>query len=171
MMQYLLMIDTPEDRSKFETLYTEYRNLMYHVAFNVLHNQEDAEDAVHQAFLKVALIIEKVDGTICPRTKSFMAIITNRTALDMCSKRQRHPTVELNDNLGITVDYTGSNALSACMARLPARYRDVLMLKFHYGYTTQEIAKMLGLSEANVLKISKRARDKLEILCREEGIL
>ena len=50
MMIYLQMIDTPEDRSKFEFLYMEYRGLMFHVANKILHNEQDAEDTVHQAF-------------------------------------------------------------------------------------------------------------------------
>ena len=50
MIIYLQMIDTPEDRSKFEQIYLEYRGLMFHVANEILHNEQDAEDAVHQAF-------------------------------------------------------------------------------------------------------------------------
>jgi hypothetical protein len=46
MIVYLSMIDTPEDRSKFERLYIEYRDIMYHVAFKILQNEHDAEDAV-----------------------------------------------------------------------------------------------------------------------------
>ena len=54
MIIYLSMIDTPEDRSKFERLYIEYRDVMYHVAYKILNNEQDAEDAVHQAFVKIA---------------------------------------------------------------------------------------------------------------------
>lgn len=46
MIVYLSMIETPEDRSKFERLYMEYRDLMYHVAFKILQNEQDAEDTV-----------------------------------------------------------------------------------------------------------------------------
>lgn len=53
MILYLQMIDAPKDRSKFERLYLAYRDLMFYVANQILHNEQDAEDAVHQAFLKV----------------------------------------------------------------------------------------------------------------------
>ena len=52
MLIYLQMIETPEDRSKFETLYEEYRDAMYAVAQKILRNNMDAEDALHQAFCK-----------------------------------------------------------------------------------------------------------------------
>ena len=65
---YLQMIDSPGNRSKFEILYYTYRDIMYQAAFKILHNEHDAEDAVHQAFLKLAEIIDNVDGTLCART-------------------------------------------------------------------------------------------------------
>ena len=54
MLIYLQMIETPEDRSKFETLYEEYRDVMYAVAKKILRNNMDAEDALHQAFVNIA---------------------------------------------------------------------------------------------------------------------
>ena len=59
MLIYLQMMDSPEDRSKFERLYLEDRRFMFHVANEILHNEQDAKDAVHQSFLKVAENMEK----------------------------------------------------------------------------------------------------------------
>ena len=59
MLIYLQMIETPEDRSKFETLYEEYRDVMYAVAKKILRNNMDAEDALHQAFVNIAENMEK----------------------------------------------------------------------------------------------------------------
>ena len=53
MFLYLAMIDSYADKSKFEILYSEYKNLMYYTANRILRNSSDAEDVVHQAFLKV----------------------------------------------------------------------------------------------------------------------
>ena len=54
MIIYLAAIDAPEDRDTFVTLYETYRNLMFHVAHQILRNEADAEDAVHDAFVTVA---------------------------------------------------------------------------------------------------------------------
>lgn len=61
MIIYLQMLETPEEKSKFEQLYLEYKGLMFHVAYEILHNEQDAEDAVHQAFVKIAENIKKID--------------------------------------------------------------------------------------------------------------
>lgn len=172
MIIYLSMIDSPEDRSKFERLYTEYKDIMFYVAFNILHNEQDAEDAVHQAFLKIAEKIDIVDGTICARTQGYVITIVENKSIDLFRYNQRHKTLELKeDDVGITIEYDGPNVLTKCMTKLPARQRQVLLLKHYHGLSTKEVAKKLGLSEANVKKICQRAKDKLRILCEREGIL
>ena len=60
MVIYLQMIDDPRDRSKFEQLYTKYKDLMHYTAYKILRNDRDAEDAVHDAFLAIVRNIEKI---------------------------------------------------------------------------------------------------------------
>lgn len=172
MLFYLQMIDSPEDRSKFELIYDEYRDAMYAVAFSILHNKEDAEDAVHHAFLKLVDNIHKVSEAICPKTKAYVVTIVENRAIDIYRSKKKHPKIPYEqETVGMTIEYTGSNELASCLAKLSPRYREVLLLKHYHGYTSKEIAKMLGLSNSNVLKIEQRAKAKLETLCREAEIL
>ena len=60
MLIYLQMLESPEEKSILEQIYLEYRGLMYHVAYKILHNEQDAEDAVHHAFVKIAENIKKI---------------------------------------------------------------------------------------------------------------
>ena len=70
MLIYLMMIDSPEDQSKFEKVYLTYKGLMYHTAFKVLNNEEDAEDAVHNAFVKIAENISKIVNRCVQKRRS-----------------------------------------------------------------------------------------------------
>ena len=56
----LQTIESEEDKSKFEGIYYRYRKLMFHVAMKILHNRQDAEDAVHQAFVSIIENLEKI---------------------------------------------------------------------------------------------------------------
>lgn len=56
------------------------------------------------------------------------------------------------------------------MARLPDGYRSVLLLKYDNGYSTAEIASILGLTEENVKKRLQRARKKLQEILEREGV-
>lgn len=50
---YLSALDTQEERTKFEDIYKKYGKLMKYVAYNILRDDSLAEDAVHNAFLKL----------------------------------------------------------------------------------------------------------------------
>ena len=172
MMIYLQMIDTPEGRSKFEQLYLEYRGLMFHVANKILHNEQDAEDMVHQAFLKVAEHIEKIGEPKCPKTQSYIVTIVENQAIDLYRRRQKRQVVALNDELpGVAAVYEGENALAACVLKLPARYREVILLRYFQGYSVKEVAAILGLSLSAASKLDQRAKNRLKALYEKEGKL
>ena len=172
MMIYLQMIDTPEDRSKFEFLYMEYRGLMFHVANKILHNEQDAEDTVHQAFLKVAENIEKIGDPKCPKTQGYIVTIAENKAIDLYRRRQKRQGVELSDDLpGGTAIYEGEKTLAACILKLPARYREVIMLRYYQGYSVKEVAALLGLSLSAASKLNQRAKNRLRELYEKEDRL
>ena len=57
---YLAMLETDVDRDKFMKLYESYEKKLFAVALRILENNEKAEDAVQQAWLRIILI--EVDG-------------------------------------------------------------------------------------------------------------
>lgn len=147
---------------KFNELYRYYRNLMFHVAYGILNDVPDAEDAVQQAFLSIYKNLKKISEIQCPKTRSFVVIITERKAIDLLRSRKRHSTVELNEDIaGITIRMPGEYGLSGAMARLPARYREVLLLRFDNGFSTKEVASMLGMSLTATQKTITRAKEML----------
>jgi len=171
MLIYLQMIETSEEKSKFEIVYTQYKDYMYRVAFAILNNPQDAEDAVHYAFVKIAENIKKINEPVCLKTKGFIVTIVRNRAIDVYRKKHAHPQAEYHDALqGMLVEYDGENRVAACIMKLSERQRNVLILKYHHVYDTKEIAKMLGISYRNALQIEQRAKAKLQALCEEEGI-
>ena len=127
MLLYLQMLETPEEKSLFEQIYLEYRGLMYHVAYEILHNDQDAEDAVHQAFVKIVENIKKIDDPVCPKTHGYVVTIVEHQAIDQYRKRQKYQTVELIEEIqGTNAHYEGDNDLTKCILQLPARYREMI---------------------------------------------
>lgn len=171
-MIYMQMIETEEEKDDFQRLYEAYKNSMFYAALQILHNEQDAEDAVHHAFIKIAENMEKIDAPICPKTKSYAVTITENQAIDMFRKKRKHPQVEFEEEMmGILAEYRGENELAGCILRLPGRYREIILLKYVHGYSVKEIAAMLGLTNANAGKLEQRAKKKLRKLCEMEGIL
>ena len=172
MLIYLQMIETDEDKSKFEQLYLEYRGLMYHVAYKRLRHEQDAEDAVHHAFVKIAEHIQTIEP-ISPKTKQLVVTIVDNRVTDIFRARGRHPEATYHDDVlnFQTAQQEGEGFLAECIMKLPYQQRQVIWLKYHHGYTLREISKMLGISLAWAQKIDQRAKKKLEELYEEGGKL
>jgi RNA polymerase sigma-70 factor (ECF subfamily) len=169
LLVYLQMIESDADKNQFEQVYLQYRGLMFYVANRILKNEQDAEDAVHQAFVKIAENIEKISEPVCPKTRALVVTIVERTAIDLYRKRRRRGTVEFNEEtVGLQIELPDATGLPAAVARLPARYRQVILLKYDNGYRNEEIAQILGLKSANVQKLIQRAKAKLKEMLEEE---
>lgn len=113
MLIYLQLIDTPEDRSRFEQLYIAYRDLMFYIARKTLDNDQDAEDAVHDAFVAVAKKISKISTLQSPKTKAYVVTVVERKAIDIYRAKRRNPTGPLTEDMeGIPVDYHGNDGLA-----------------------------------------------------------
>ena len=160
---YLQMIESEQERSKFERLHEKYKRLMFHVADQVLHNEHDAEDAVHEAFVSILRNMQKISDVECPETRSYVVIITERKAIDILRARQRFSALELNEDVcGLEIPLPGDGGLADAMARLPARYREALLLRYDNGYSTKEIAQILNMKRDSVQKLLWRAKNALQ---------
>ncbi len=170
MLVWLEALDTAEEKDKFTRLYTLYRGRMMAAAMRLLRNREDAEDAVHQAFLSILRHFSKITEVDCPQTKAYVVIITERKALDILRARSRHPEAELDpEEPGLDVSLPEEGGLAAAMARLPARYREALLLHYLHGCDTGELAKLFGVKRGAVQKLLWRARDTLRRELEKEG--
>ena len=165
---YLQMLDSEEERGRFAKLYLLYRDLMFRAAMRLLHQEMDAEDAVHQAFLSLLRHFSKIREIDCPETKAYVVIITERKAIDLL--RARKHTVdgdpeELEDE---AVPPPGDGGLADAMAGLPRRYREALLLRYRHGYGTAELAELWGMKQASVQKLLWRAKQLLKERMEED---
>ena len=176
MIIYLQMIETPEEKSKFEQLYLEYRDLMFYIANRILHHQQDSEDVVHESFLKIVKIIEKISDPKCPKTKSLIVIVTERTAIDRYRRNKKllYQSIEDEELFLLSqseLDRSENNmGIALAIAALPAKHRAVLLLRYDNGFSEEEVAQILSMSLSNVHKTIQRAKKKLkQMLDTQEG--
>ena len=153
MMVYLTTIETPDDRSKFEQVYQTYKDLMFHAANRILHNPHDAEDAVHQSFLSILKHLDKI--SLSERQKTQARIRSDETIfLEEISGIPAPEKLGLEEAIGL----------------LPEHYRNILTMKYVIGFTTTELADMMGLTVSGVSKQLFRAKEALKEILRKDGI-
>jgi RNA polymerase sigma-70 factor (ECF subfamily) len=150
-------------------LVTEFASTLYRVAFSVLRNSADAEDAVQEAFLRVLRHRETL-AEVRDRRVWLIRIVWN-IVLD---RKRRAKTRPETDDVAELARVLPSNGLSAeqlasaaqhhahvlaCVERLPAKEREVLLLSAFEELSSVEIATVLGITESSVRSRLFRARN------------
>lgn len=83
MFIYLSLIDSYKDKSKFMKIYDKYKNLLFHVAKKILKDNNLAEDALQEAFIRIAKNLHKINEVSSPETKGFVVIIVKHVSISM----------------------------------------------------------------------------------------
>ena len=153
--------------------YTQYRPLMFSIAYRMTGSVSDAEDIVQESFLRATRNNNTTDNQ-----KAYLATITTRLAIDhLRSARVRResyvgtwlpePLVDHTDGapgpaeLAETSDSL-SMAFLVLLESLSPPERAVFLLREVFGYGYTEIAEVTGKTEAACRQIFARARRRIE---------
>lgn len=157
------------DRAAFEELYLSHGERMKSVAWNLLGNRSDAEDAVQEAFLKVYRASAAFHGE--SRLSTWIYRILVNTCYDAIRRRRRRREDERPENAVVPIDPPGPGrdhplrlTLEDSIARIPHRPRTVFLLAAVEGFTHREIGDILHISEGASRILLFEARRRLQAL-------
>ena len=175
LMMYLSMVDTQEEKSKIEGIYLQYRKLMFVCANEILNNDFLAEDAVHDAFVKMTGHIKMIDDVKSNKTKHFVIVVVENAAKDIYrkEKRREHESWEKMGDVGCAFSKYHPVELiqpEIAILKLPLKYQHVFRLKYICGYDYEEIAKILGITNSAVRKRISRGREMLKGILEDMGV-
>ena len=168
MLLYTQVIGDPQQKRLFEDVYAAYRGRMLALARRRLRTPEDAEDAVHQAFLSLAEHFHRLARLPRPELEAYLTVVVERKCIDLLRQQARLSGTPFDETL-VTPPPCG-DTLADAMGRLPPRYREALLLRHACGYSTRETAALLELSFAAAQKLLYRARDALRAELEKEAI-
>jgi RNA polymerase sigma-70 factor, ECF subfamily len=159
------------EEAELAALVDRYSGTLYRVAFSVLRNPADAEDAVQEAFLRVLRHRDMLHEVRDQRV--WLIRIVWNVVLD---RKRRAKTRPETDDVAELARVLPSNGLSAeeiaaaaqhhahvmaCVDKLPAKERQVLMLSAFEELSSVEIASVLGITESSVRSRLFRARNQM----------
>lgn len=181
MLPLVMLIKDEDDRKKAEEVFRRYSRIMLYVAKGILKDLCLAEDAVSEAFVRIINNLDKIDLDDCYKAKGFVVVIVRNTALNMLKRRQREKTVPLEDYIDCSHHgepvFDQLTVREACakiaraIASLNKTYADILYLRFEMDYSSDEAARVLGISPENARMRLSRARKALsELLGKEEAL-
>jgi RNA polymerase sigma-70 factor (ECF subfamily) len=156
-----------------EELLAELRSAAFAIAYRMLGSVAEAEDIVQEALLRLHRVLEQGERIASPR--AYLATVTTRLALDelrSARARREHyvgewlpePIVtDPGEDLAARAEMADSLSLAflVVLESLSPEQRAALLLRdvFDYGY--DEIAALLGTSEANARQLAARARRRV----------
>jgi RNA polymerase sigma-70 factor (ECF subfamily) len=158
-----------DEEAALTALVSEYASTLYRVAYSVLRNTSDAEDAVQEAFVRVLRHRDTL-GEVRDHRVWLIRIVWN-IVLD---RKRRAKTRPETDDIAELARVLPANGLSAeqrasaaqhhahvlaCVEQLPAKEREVLVLSAFEELTSVEIAEVLSITESSVRSRLFRARN------------
>lgn len=164
---FLMMLDSEDEKSRFIQLYEQYRKLMHYEARRILKDDHLAEDAVQEAFLRIAKNFHKIDEIFCPQTRNFVVIIVKNAALTMTKETfaaesyDAEAFQEPGDSWADMADRAQYEEAVRAILEIPEIYRHVFYLHEYYGYSLKETANLLGITVDAAKKRVQRARKLL----------
>lgn len=159
---------SPESRAlvnrRAEEILNTYGNSILRYAYSYLHNRSDAEEVLQDTlvkFLQTAPVFET------PRHEKAWLM---RVAGNLSKNRLDYNRVRQADELSEELSADGSEELSfvwEAVKALPEKFRAVIHLFYYEGYSTAEIARLLGRSEGTVRSDLTRGRARLRETLKE----
>jgi RNA polymerase sigma factor (sigma-70 family) len=161
-----------EADAAFEALYRSSRDDVYAYVGGLLRDRFAAEDATAAAFERAYRKRRAYDPRRGTRRAWLFAIARN-AALDELRRRRRHAELAIEPRDPVEPQERAAEigarrvALRDAMAKLSARERELIGLKFFAGLGNAEIAQVLGVSESNAGTRLHRTIEKLRRACDE----
>lgn len=133
----------------------KYSSTLFRIAYSILSNEQDAEDAIQETFIKYmtkAPLFRDSD-----HEKAWLIRVVTNISKNMLRFRNRHnvQSIEEFEKIGVVEEDIGFFEI---IMQLPPKYREILNLYYVEGYKTREISELIGISPTAVRKRLQYAR-------------
>ena len=176
-MLYLSMIEDEADHATFEQIYYTMKDEMLRIANELLKNHADAEDAVQEAFIGLAISIKYVPKE--PTPMRAYCLTAARNAAIRYYKKNTHWREFLHiDSVKVSADNDVFDHIAKIedqqffeniLIQIPLNIKEVLMLRYVSDMPPRRIANLLHRKPATIRKQLQRGKQML-VACYTEAV-
>ena len=156
-------------RSELERLMEQYGSSLLRMCALYLKDADLAQDAVQETFIRAYRHIEDYRGESSERTwLTAIAINVSRDMLRTAWFRHQSRSTDIDTlpEKPAEFEFPDNTVLTEVM-HLPAKYREVVLLRYYEGLKLKEVASALGLSDGRVRSRLNRANELLRDRLKE----
>ena len=164
----LSVLETEEEKMLIEKLYNEYEAQMFSTAYSILKHNQDAEDIVQNAFLKIIEHLSNLHLDINTHTQALLTIITRNISLNEIKKQKRQRNheiivydIETTSFFEFPSDISYSK-IKELINKLPDDLKHTVIMRYILGYTAEETAELLDISASAVYKRVSASKDLIK---------
>lgn len=149
-------------------LLDKYGDMVLRIAYTYLKNRADAEDIVQDVFLQI--IDKKPSFNDENHEKSWLI----RATINMCKNKvnmfwnKNKCSIDDVQEFAVSDKYNTDTSVFQAVMALGEKYRVVVYMYYYEGYSTPEIANVIGKSETTIRSLLHRARNKLKDMLKED---
>ena len=175
----LAILETGEQRNELSEKYETNKNRFYAIAFEHLHNKNDAEDAIQESFLRIAKNPDKFFMLSNNQRINYICVIVRNVSVDIFKKNVKSEADELSEDLMFKNDISplensllnkiSHEELMGFIKNLPILQRNVLFLTCLSELSIDETAKILKISKAAVNQRLYLARKSIREYIKERS--
>ena len=144
---------------EIESVIENYGNMLFRLCLMILGNASDAEDVIQETMIKYLQKAPKFQSA--EHEKAWLIKVSANHCKDVLRFRSRHQMVDIEQMKEFIEDESDSEIIEALMT-LPEKYKVVLMLHYVEGYSTKEIAEMIGKTSSAVKMRLQKGRTLLK---------
>ena len=160
------------DNRAFEDLIRKYQDQVFRFALYMLPSRQDAEDVAQETFLMAYRSIGRFRGSASLGT--WLIAIARTTAAQWYRRRKLEQNLDevREPAAGDTNTFLADLEVRSAVAKLPERYREIVVLRYTNQLDLNEISAVTGLSRnavgARLHRARQVLRDVLGPMCRQE---
>lgn len=145
-------------------LLEDYGNSVLRMAYSYLHNMSDAEDILQDTLIKY--IQKAPQFKDANHEKAWLLHVAANLSKNKIDYNRLRDADELNETL-VMEEREDLSFIWEAVKELPPNYREAIHLFYYEGYSTAQIAKLLGRKESSVRSDLRRGREKLKTVLKE----
>lgn len=156
-------------------LYESNYERLFLTCFKYCESQAEAEDILHDCFIKIFKIISKFNGQ--SKLSTWLTRVVINEVLGYLRKKKRLPKkVTIDDSLNVAeiteeeLEMHSTKEVLNLIKKLPSGYKEVICLFSIDGYSHREIAEALNIAESSSRSQLSKARKMLREMLKTKEV-